>query len=95
MIRRRPGSFEDLLSRTPSLSDRIKFIHALPPHSPSNDHVVVQKWCQEQETRAFESFNAPAAGDIPVLIEVARLRGLSFLVEVFVFLLPFMLLLIV
>lgn len=77
-------SFEELLSRSTSLSDRISFIDAVSSHTLSDGYEAAQKWCQEQQTRAFASFNAPTLGDIPVLIEVARLRGLSFLVDVFV-----------
>lgn len=66
------------------MSDRITFINALSPHS-SDEHVAVQKWAQEQETLAFASFNTPTVQDIPALIEVTCLKGVSFLIDVFVF----------
>jgi hypothetical protein len=80
-------SFEELLSRSTSLSDRIGFINALSAHTPPDNHEVIQKWCREQQTRAFTLLNGPTTGDIPVLIEAARLRGVSFLVDVLVLLL--------
>jgi hypothetical protein len=69
--------------RSTSLSDRIAFINALSPHS-SDEHAAVQKWSQEQETRAFASFNTPTVEDIPALIEVTCLKGVSFLIDVLV-----------
>ena len=75
-------SFEESLSKSTSLSDRINFINALSPHASFGEHEAVQKWSQEQQNRVLTSFSAPTTGDIPVLIEVARLRGISFLVDV-------------
>jgi hypothetical protein len=71
------GSLEQILMHCSNLHERIDLIQSLRAQ-PSCQSQAVAQWCSLQKSRALQSFKAPTAQDVPILVQTILEEGMSF-----------------
>ncbi|EAU82072.2 hypothetical protein CC1G_09674 [Coprinopsis cinerea okayama7 len=68
---------DEMVKRASKLDDRLKIVNSIAQKAGKKPKVAVKKWIDEQSSSSIASYNTGDVTDIPILISVAKSRGLQ------------------